>query len=166
MKLTARGRYAVTAMLDLALYGQGRPVMLNEVAMRQEIPLSYLGQLFAKLRKRGLVNSQRGPGGGYRLAKPLEGISVADVILAVNERIDNTQCGGKVDCQGSQRCLTHGLWESLSHNIFNFLNSVSLAKVVAEHEVLEVARRQVLSSQQGNGVPLQLRQEHFSGART
>lgn len=166
MKLTTRGRYAVTAMLDLVLYGQGRPVMLNEVAVRQEIPISYLGQLFSKLRKQGLVNSQRGPGGGYRLAKPPEGISIADVMLAVEENIDNTRCGGKVDCQNSQRCLAHGLWESLSRNIFDFLNDVSLAKAVAEHEVLEVAKRQALSSERSRGEVLQIRQEHFSGAQT
>ena len=166
MKLTTKGRYAVTAMLDLALYGQDKSVVLTDVARRQEISPSYLGQLFAQLCKHGLVQSQRGPGGGYKLAKSSEDISVADVIMAVNENVDSTQCGGKANCQSGQRCLAHGLWESLSHRIYSFLDNTSLAKVVAEHDVLEVAKRQALSFERDHGVPLQFQEEHFSGVGT
>ena len=154
MKLTSKGRYAVAAMLDLALHSQNKSVALADVATRQEIPVSYLGQLFARLCKQGLVSSQRGPGGGYRLAKSSEDISVADVICAVDESIDNTRCGGKADCQSSQRCLTHGLWEKLSRSIYDFLNGTSLAEVLVDQEAMEVAHRQVRLFEQHRGVSL------------
>lgn len=142
MRVTSKGRYAVTAMLDLALHGRDRAVALTDVAARQDIPASYLGQLFAQLCKSGLVSSRRGPGGGYKLAKASADIAVADVIDAVDEGVDNTRCGGKADCQGNQRCLSHGLWESLNHNIYDFLSGVSLAEVLAEREAVKVAKRQ------------------------
>jgi Rrf2 family iron-sulfur cluster assembly transcriptional regulator len=132
VKLSSKGRYAVMALVDLAQYGADAPVTLSEVADRQEISLSYLEQLFSKLRRAGLVNSVRGPGGGYRLAYPAEDIRVADVILAVDETIRTTGCtpGSAVGCiRKSTRCMTHDLWEELGHQIQIYLNSVSLADV-------------------------------------
>ncbi len=142
MKLTTKGRYAVTAMLDLALHHERGPISLSDISLRQGISLSYLEQLFSKLRKRGLVNSTRGPGGGYTLAHASEDIVVADVIGAVDETVDSTGCGGNSDCQNRQRCLTHGLWEDLSTQIHDFLSGISLAEVMKENCVLEVAARQ------------------------
>jgi len=142
MKLTTKGRYAVTAMLDLALrYDQGA-VTLAEIARRQGISLSYLEQLFAKLRRSGLVDSVRGPGGGYNLAMEPSKISVADIVVAINENIDATRCGGEKNCQGEDTCLTHQLWEDLSKQIYDFLNGISLAELVAKPHVQEVASRQ------------------------
>ena len=135
MRLTTRGRYAVTAMLDLALHDQSGPVALSEIADRQGISLSYLEQLFSRLRKRGLVDGTRGPGGGYRLMKSVNLISVADVIDAVDETVDATKCGGQQNCQGEQRCLTHDLWAGLSTQIRNFLGNVSLHELVAQRSV-------------------------------
>lgn len=142
MRLTTRGRYAVAAMLDLALHGQEHAVALTDVAQRQEISASYLAQLLTRLRRRGLVASQRGPGGGYRLAKSSEDISVADVIGAVDESVDSTRRGCKANCQSSQRCLACGLWEGLNRRIYGFLGNTSLAQVLSESEVAEVAKRQ------------------------
>ena len=135
MRLTTRGRYAVTAMLDLALHDQSAPVALSEIADRQGISLSYLEQLFSRLRKRGLVDGTRGPGGGYRLLKSVNLISVADVIDAVDETVDATKCGGQRNCQDEQRCLTHDLWADLSMQIRNFLGNVSLNELVAQRSV-------------------------------
>jgi Rrf2 family iron-sulfur cluster assembly transcriptional regulator len=135
MRLTTRGRYAVTAMLDLALHDQSGPVSLSEIAERQGISLSYLEQLFSRLRKRGLVDGTRGPGGGYRLRKSVQSISVADVIDAVDETVDATKCGGQQNCQGEQRCLTHDLWADLSTQIRDFLDNVSLNELVAQRSV-------------------------------
>lgn len=132
MRLTTRGRYAVTAMLDLALHGADATVALADVAERQELSLTYLEQLFNRLRRASLVSSARGPGGGYRLARPAEEISVADVIAAVDESVDATRCGGARNCHGRQRCLTHDLWESLSHEIEGFLSRITLATLVAK----------------------------------
>ena len=129
MRLTTRGRYAVTAMLDLALHYERGPVALAEIAARQGISQSYLEQLFSRLRKRGLVDGTRGPGGGYSLVKSSDLISVADVIDAVDENVDATRCGGQRNCQGEQRCLTHDLWEELGNQIHLFLSSVTLADV-------------------------------------
>ncbi len=142
MRLTTKGRYAVTAMLDLALHHAGAPVNLADIASRQGISLSYLEQLFARLRKQGLVISARGPGGGYGLAHSAAAITVADVIRAVDEAVDATRCGGKQNCQGEERCLTHELWEELSRRIAGFLGEVSLADLVARREVKQVQRRQ------------------------
>jgi len=142
MKLTTKGRYAVTAMLDLALHYQQGAVTLSEIAKRQGISLSYLEQLFARLRRSGLVDSVRGPGGGYNLAMPPEKISVADIVLCINEHIDATRCGGDKNCQGEERCLTHYLWQSLSERIHDFLANIKLADLIAEPNVREVAERQ------------------------
>ena len=142
MKLTTKGRYAVTAILDLALHdGQG-PVNLADISKRQEISLAYLEQLFAKLRRNGLVESSRGPGGGYRLKKAAEDISVADVINAVDEQVDATRCGGQQNCQGDLRCLTHDLWQDLSDQISAFLTGVTLAELVQRKNVRQVSARQ------------------------
>jgi len=115
MRLTTRGRYAVTAMLDLALHSENRPVSLAEISERQTISLSYLEQLFSRLRKAGLVDSVRGPGGGYLLVGQTELVCVADIIKAVNESVDSTNCGGRGDCQGGSICLTHNLWDDEAH---------------------------------------------------
>ncbi len=130
MRLTTRGRYAVTAMLDLALNFKKNPVALSEIAERQGISQSYLEQLFSKLRKQGLVDGMRGPGGGYKLGRSAEAISVGDVITAVNETVDATQCGGQKNCRGENPCLTHDLWQELSSQIQNFLRSVSLKQLM------------------------------------
>ena len=133
MKLSTKGRYAVMAMADLATVSEKRPISLADIAERQEISLSYLEQLFAKLRRAGLVNSVRGPGGGYLLARAADDTRVADIILAVDEPIRATRCtpGQPLGCRSNQsRCLTHDLWEELGNQIFLYLNSVTLADVV------------------------------------
>ena len=130
MRLTTKGRFAVTAMVDLALRGGNGPVTLAGISERQDISLSYLEQLFGKLRRHHLVESVRGPGGGYCLTKALEDVSVADIIRAVDEPIDATQCGGKENCKDDGRCMTHDLWVNLNAKIYEYLNSVSLAELV------------------------------------
>jgi Rrf2 family iron-sulfur cluster assembly transcriptional regulator len=142
MRLTTKGRYAVTAMLDLALQEGKRPVTLQDIAVNQEISLSYLEQLFARLRRSGLVRGTRGPGGGYRLAKDMDLISIASIISAVDEKADMTRCGGQANCQDGEKCLTHELWAELSEKIFDFLNGISLGELVGRPEVIEVAERQ------------------------
>ena len=142
MKLTTKGRYAVTAMLDLALHYEQGAVTLSDIARRQGISLSYLEQLFARLRRNGLVDSVRGPGGGYNLATAPSAISVAQIIVAINENIDATRCGGEQNCDGEERCLTHYLWEDLSERIREFLSGITLADLVSKPTVQEVARRQ------------------------
>jgi Rrf2 family iron-sulfur cluster assembly transcriptional regulator len=128
--LTTKGRYAVTAVLDLAIHqGQG-PIALADIAQRQGISLSYLEQLFAKLRKRGLVNSVRGPGGGYNLAREAGSIYIAEVITAVDENVDTTRCGGAHNCKSDGPCLTHDLWMDLSDRIHGYLNNISLHDLV------------------------------------
>jgi len=150
MKLTTKGRYAVTAMLDLALHAQSNPISLAEISNRQEISLSYLEQLFSRLRKQGLVSSTRGPGGGYRVAKPLEDVAVSEIIKAVNESVDATQCAGKENCHSHGRCLTHDLWEGLSEQIEEFLSGVSLKDLIDNQDVKTVSMRQdsLISTQQ------------------
>ena len=140
MRLTTKGRFAVTAMLDLALNEvkdseakgseNSRPVTLAGISERQAISLSYLEQLFSRLRRQGLVTSVRGPGGGYRVAKAHSDISVSNIITAVDELIDATQCGGKEDCHDEGRCMTHDLWASLNNKILDYLSGVSLAELV------------------------------------
>ena len=130
MRLTTKGRFPVTAMVHLALRDGSGPVTLAEISSRQKISLSYLEQLFGKLRRHALVDSVRGPGGGYRLARDMAGISVAEIILAVDEPIDATQCGGKENCRDEQKCLTHDLWATLNERIFDYLGSVSLRQLV------------------------------------
>lgn len=142
MKLTTKGRYAVTALLDLALHDGDGPVCLSEIAARQGISLPYLEQLFTRLRRRGLVASTRGPGGGYNLGKGPVDIRVADIISAVDESFDATRCGGERDCHGGKSCLTHELWENLSHEIHRFLQSVSLEELMRSAAVRGVAERQ------------------------
>lgn len=139
MKLTTKGRYAVTAMLDLALHGQSGPVSLAEISARQEISLSYLEQLFSKLRRNDLVVSTRGPGGGYSVARDLSEVAVSEIIGAVNESVDATQCAGKENCHSHGRCLTHDLWEGLSAQIEEFLSSVSLQDMIDRHRVQNVS---------------------------
>lgn len=135
MRLTTKGRFAVTAMIDVALYGTNGPVTLAAVSERQKISLSYLEQLFGKLRRHGLVESVRGPGGGYHLARGTETVSVADIILAVDEPIDTTQCGGAENCHDDRRCMTHELWTGLNEHIFEFLRSVTLAELVRQQKL-------------------------------
>jgi Rrf2 family iron-sulfur cluster assembly transcriptional regulator len=130
MRLTTKGRFAVTAMLDLALHHHEGPVTLAGISRRQKISLSYLEQLFGKLRRKALVDSVRGPGGGYCLARSLEEITVADIIRAVDEPIDATQCGGMENCHDEHRCMTHELWTSLNEKIYDYLSSVTLAKLM------------------------------------
>ncbi|MFD0930882.1 Fe-S cluster assembly transcriptional regulator IscR [Methylophilus glucosoxydans] len=130
MRLTTKGRFAVTAMLDIALYEADKPVTLAGISERQSISLSYLEQLFSRLRKQGLVSSVRGPGGGYRIAKAHHEISVSDIITAVDEQIDATQCGGNENCHDEGRCMTHELWASLNSKILDYLSGVTLADMV------------------------------------
>ena len=142
MKLTTKGRYAVTAILDLALHqGQG-PITLADIAQRQGISLSYLEQLFSRLRKEGLVSSMRGPGGGYTLGRDAGEIFIAQVITAVDEKVDTTKCGGAHNCHNNQRCLTHDLWMDLSRRIYDYLNRISLQELMSRSGVKEVADRQ------------------------
>jgi len=142
MKLTSKGRYAVTAMLDVALHSRKGPVSLADISERQEISLSYLEQLFARLRKEKLVSSVRGPGGGYKLGRAASDIAIGEVIRAVDESVDATRCQGQADCQGGERCLTHTLWQDLSDRISQFLNGISIGELMTTNEVKEVADRQ------------------------
>jgi Rrf2 family iron-sulfur cluster assembly transcriptional regulator len=148
MRLTTKGRYAVTAMLDLALHREKGPVCLADISQRQGISLSYLEQLFSKLRKSSLVNSIRGPGGGYILSRDADAIFIAQIADAVNESVDTTKCKGAGNCQDGDTCLTHYLWADLSQQIHHFLENISLADLVAKREVKTIAqqqdRRQVL----------------------
>ena len=142
MRMTTKGRYAVTAMLDLALHTGSGPVRLAEIAERQELSLAYLEQLFAKLRRNQLVASSRGPGGGYSLARSSEELSVADIIEAVDEGVDATNCSGKSDCQDGNTCLTHHLWDDLTRQIHGFLQGISLADLMARGDIQRVSNRQ------------------------
>lgn len=142
MRLTTKGRYAVTAMLDVALHAADRPISLAEIADRQGISRPYLEQIFGRLKRAGLVESWRGPGGGYRLSTDPENVSVADVISAVGEGVDATRCGGTGDCQDGEVCLTHELWSDLSMQIHLFLSRITLGSLVCRGDVLSVARRQ------------------------
>ncbi len=153
MRLTTKGRYAVTAMLDLAINEERGPITLSEISGRQEISLSYLEQLFSKLRKQGLVKSSRGPGGGYQLAQEAGSISISQIILAVDEVIDVRRCKGEGNCQGDRSCLTHDLWSNLSEQIQDFLGGISLGHLINEREQIEAklcankqAQRQVAAA--------------------
>jgi Rrf2 family iron-sulfur cluster assembly transcriptional regulator len=139
MRLTTKGRFAVTAMLDLALHGDEGPVALASISERQKISLSYLEQLFGKLRRRSLVESVRGPGGGYNLARTAAQVSVADIVRAVEEPIDSTQCGGRENCHDNHRCMTHDLWEELNSTVYGFLEGVTLAQLVERQRTKPVA---------------------------
>lgn len=147
MRLTTKGRYAVTAMLDLAINAKTHPVSLADISRRQEISLSYLEQLFSKLRKSELVSSVRGPGGGYRLSRSTEDIYVAQIVDAVNESIDATNCGGQGNCQQGQVCLTHHLWMDLSEQIHTFLSGISLDSLVQRQEIKTIAQRQSIQAE-------------------
>lgn len=135
MKLTTRGRFAVTAMLDLAMHAQAGPVTLATISTRQKISLSYLEQLFGKLRRNSLVESVRGPGGGYTLGRSPDQLTVADIIKAVEEPIDSRQCEGRDNCLGDRRCMTHDLWENLNTTVVNYLAGVTLAQLVLNQRV-------------------------------
>jgi len=135
MRLTTKGRFAVTAMIDLALRGEDGPVALASVSERQKISLSYLEQLFGKLRRHKLVDSVRGPGGGYCIARSLDLVSVADIIRAVDEQLDATQCGGQENCHEEHRCMTHDLWSTLNSKMYDYLASVSLAELVSRQKL-------------------------------
>jgi Rrf2 family iron-sulfur cluster assembly transcriptional regulator len=148
MKLTTKGRYGVTAMLDLALNANDSPVTLAAIAHRQGISLSYLEQLFTRLRKQQLVVSARGPGGGYSLRKPAHEIAVVDVITAVDEKVDAAGCNDRRNCASETRCLTHDLWQELSEHIRDFLSGISLGDLLEEKNVLDVACRQNSHKQQ------------------
>jgi len=145
MRLSTKGRYAVTAMLDLAINGRNGPVTLAEISENQGISLSYLEQLFAALRSKELVRGVRGPGGGYYLGKSADEISIANIICAVDEWVEFTRCGGRQNCSGGARCLTHTLWDDLSSEIFNFLANISLGDLV---------RRNLGKKEEGEKQPL------------
>jgi Rrf2 family transcriptional regulator, iron-sulfur cluster assembly transcription factor len=135
MRLTTKGRFAVTAMLDLALNSASGPVTLANISERQKISLSYLEQLFGKLRRNNLVESVRGPGGGYNLARAADQLSVAEIIVAVEEQMDSRRCEGREPCMGEKRCMTHDLWESLNDTVLNYLGGVKLADLVAKQRM-------------------------------
>jgi Rrf2 family iron-sulfur cluster assembly transcriptional regulator len=142
MKLTSKGRYAVTAMLDLAFHSRTGPVTLSQISERQGISLSYLEQLFTRMRKNGLVRSTRGPGGGYSLERPPAEVAVAQIISAVDEAVDTTRCSGSNNCQDGDRCLTHKLWDELSRQIYGFLNDITLQDLMDDENIQVVAQRQ------------------------
>lgn len=142
MRLSTKGRYAVTAMMDLAVHEKYGPVTLADISQTQGISLSYLEQLFAHLRRKNLVEGTRGPGGGYRLARPANAITIAEIITAVDERVDATRCAGQENCQEGERCLTHDLWSELSDQIYNFLNGITLAEFVERPNVQARAEQQ------------------------
>jgi len=148
VRLTTKGRYAVTAMLDLAFHSDIKPVTLTDIAARQTISLSYLEQLFSRLRRANMVKGIRGPGGGYTLADSADKINIADIIAAVDEPIDATKCGGEANCQKEQACLTHDLWMGLSDQIRAYLKDITLAQLLEKHHVQTVAKRQDQEAEQ------------------
>ena len=129
-------------MLDLAFHSQKKPVTLTEIARRQTISLSYLEQLFARLRRAGIVSGVRGPGGGYKLSRSATEINIVDIILAVDEQVDTTRCGGKANCQNNQPCLTHDLWVGLSEQIHDYLQGINLGALLENNKIKKVAERQ------------------------
>ncbi len=158
MRLTTKGRYAVTALLDLAIHGDEGPVNLADISERQGISLSYLEQLFAKLRRGELVRSIRGPGGGYRLGKKAHAIRIAHIIDAVDESVDATKCQGQGNCQQGETCLTHHLWQDLSEQIHDFLSGISLADLISRSDIKRIALQQ---NERRDG----LNQHELDGAR-
>jgi len=145
MRLTTKGRYAVTAMLDLSLNYGIRPITLSDISDRQGISLSYLEQLFSHLRRDGLVSSSRGPGGGYRLSRPADKVTILDVISAVDEKVDTTRCEGKGNCMGEEHCLSHDIWQSLSDQIKTYLAGITLGEVVKNHQKSQQADEKVIN---------------------
>lgn len=133
MQLTTKGRFAVTAMVDLAMYGGDRPINMAAISTRQKISLSYLEQLFCRLRRRQILKSVRGTGGGYCLARPADKISIVEIIVAVGEPLDATGCSGKGNCFDGHQCLTHELWVGLNENIYDYLSSITLQQLVDSH---------------------------------
>ncbi|MCP3688785.1 MAG: Rrf2 family transcriptional regulator [Gammaproteobacteria bacterium] len=142
MRLSTKGRYAVTAMMDIALHEKQGPLTLADISQCQGISLSYLEQLFARLRKHGLVEGVRGPGGGYRLAQDASSISIADIISSVDEKLDMTSCGGKGDCSQGAKCLSHYLWADLSHKLYEFLSNIKLDQYLNRPEINELVIKQ------------------------
>lgn len=142
MKLSTKGRYAVTAMMDLAIHEKFGPVTLADISQTQGISLSYLEQLFANLRRKHLVEGTRGPGGGYRLGRPASEITIAEIVTAVDERLDTTRCAGQENCQEGERCLAHDLWTELSGQIYDFLNGITLAEFVERPNIQAQAEQQ------------------------
>jgi len=142
LKLTSKGRYAVTAILDLAFHSRSGPVTLSDISKRQDISLSYLEQLFTRLRKRKLVRSTRGPGGGYSLNRPANEIAVAEIVSAVDETVDTTRCSGANNCHDGHQCLAHELWDDLSQQIYGFLNEINLQDLMDESTIKGVVARQ------------------------
>lgn len=157
MRLTTKGRYAVTAMLDLAFHSQNQPVTLTDIATRQTISLSYLEQLFSRLRRAGLVVGVRGPGGGYKLSREPSEVSISNIILAVDEQVDLTNCEKQGNCQNGQPCLTHDLWMGLSQTVSNYLDGISLGELLDQSGVQKIAERQAADVHQ---------QVNFSNANT
>ena len=143
MRLTTRGRFAVMAMVDLAMQPGSNPVTLAAISQRQKISLSYLEQLFGKIRRCALVNSVHGPGGGYRLAKDSGQVSIAEIIHAVDEPLDSTQCGGKESCRDGEKCLTHDLWANLTQHIVEYLGAITLKQVVDKQKAKQISVVQV-----------------------
>jgi Rrf2 family transcriptional regulator, iron-sulfur cluster assembly transcription factor len=139
MRLSTKGRYSVTAMLDIAIHDRAGPVTLADISQCQGISLSYLEQLFARLRKSGLVKGVRGPGGGYRLSRPASQISIGDIIRAVDESVDVTRCEGRGDCLNGEACLTHELWTELSHRLYQFLDGITLSQFVDRPGIPELS---------------------------
>ena len=160
MKLTSKGRYAVTAMLDLAFHAETGPVTLSEISRRQDISLSYLEQLFTRLRKQRLVRSTRGPGGGYSLNKPADQLAVAEIVAAVDETVDTTRCSGAINCQDGSQCLAHELWDGLSRQIFGFLSDITLQDLLEDSGIRDVAARQDRKMQEANDLKITLPSDH------
>ena len=156
MKLTSKGRYAVTAMLDLAFHAEAGPVTLSEISKRQDISLSYLEQLFTRLRKQQLVRSTRGPGGGYSLSRPSDQLAVAEIVAAVDETVDTTRCSGASNCHDGHQCLAHELWDDLSQQIFGFLNNITLQDLMQDVSIRDVAVRQDEKMQETGNVKITL----------
>ncbi|MEM1230728.1 MAG: Rrf2 family transcriptional regulator [Pseudomonadota bacterium] len=142
MRLTTKGRYAVTAMLDIALHQDAGAISVVDIAARQDISPSYLEQIFARLRAAGLLHSRRGPGGGYEIARALEEISVSEIVVAVGDGVDATRCHGAADCQDGAQCLTHDLWSDLSGEIDRYLRRVNLRTLVERRQIRFIAERQ------------------------
>jgi Rrf2 family iron-sulfur cluster assembly transcriptional regulator len=159
LKLTSKGRYAVTAMLDLAFHTETGPVTLSEISKRQDISLSYLEQLFTRLRKQELVRSTRGPGGGYSLNRPADQLAVAEIVAAVDETVDTTRCSGASNCHDGRQCLAHELWDDLSQQIFGFLNNITLQDLMQDGSIRDVAGRQDEKMQQADNVKINLPSE-------
>jgi Rrf2 family iron-sulfur cluster assembly transcriptional regulator len=156
LKLTSKGRYAVTAMLDLAFHTETGPVTLSAISKRQDISLSYLEQLFTRLRKQQLVRSTRGPGGGYSLNRPTDQLAVAEIVAAVDETVDTTRCSGASNCHDGHQCLAHELWDDLSQQIFGFLNSITLRDLMQDGSICNVAARQDQKMQDADNVKITL----------